>query len=114
MARWATALCLGAALAAPAASRDLLRDERLVLEEPPFSEVLCVGGDVDTRSCHFKDLFYNLDTGRFRLYTDESTAASLGWVNGEQQTADHSFLQLGVYVTPALQLTCTKRCARRR
>lgn len=100
----ATALCLFAALAAPtlarlAGSTDLLSVQRAVLGDTRLSEVQCLGKVVHTRTCHFKDLYYDMDTNRFRVYTSDSTAASLLW-EANQRHPGGPFLQLGMCVLP--------------
>lgn len=104
------AICLGAvALAGPALAqtpthRHLLADQRFIEDEPLFSEIFCAGTKLANRTCHFKDLFFDIDTGRFRLYTDADTAASMGWLDGKKvstatDAAGEPFLKLGVCVS---------------
>lgn len=115
---WAALGAPALALARAAASRNLLLDEVINLDDPLLSEVSCIGKEAHTRTCHFKDLVYNIDTGRFQVYTDESTAASLSWVQ-HQHAAGEPFLQLGVYVSPGSEpdgtthaaLLCRRTCS---
>lgn len=106
------AICLGAAALVGRAALaqalalthvHVLADQRFLADEPLLSEILCVGATLRSRTCHFKDLFFNIDTGRFHVYTDTGTAASMGWVDGKKvdtatDAAGDPYLQLGLCV----------------
>lgn len=72
-------------------------DPRIVLEEQPASETHCLGFDSRSRTCRFRDLFYDAASGRFRVYTHASVAAALQPL---LDLADSSepFLQVGMCV----------------
>lgn len=63
---------------------------------PPHSALRCVGVDVDSRACHFKNLYFDRTEARFVVFSTEPSAASAedAYDRGSRSARDGDILRM--------------------